>query len=130
MTTDELEPLIPDLEEARERSLADDVRSLAEQARTFAQAELAYQKSRASYAGGEARTIAILGATAAGLAFFALIGLVFGLILALAPLLTAWGSTALVCGVLLIGALVCVLRARGRFRQATLIFSDPEAGAN
>lgn len=130
MTTDELEPLIADWDEARDRSLPDDVRGLAEQARTFAQAELAYQKTRASYLGSEARTIAMLGALAAGLAFFALIGLVVGLILALAPLITAWGSTALVCGVLLIAALVCALRARSGLRRATHTLTNPRAEAS
>ena len=130
MKTDEIEPLIADWEEARDRSLPDDVRGLAEQARIFAQAELAYQKSRASYLGSEARTIAMLGAVAGVLVFFALIGLVFGLILALAPLITAWGSTALVCGVLLIVALVCALRARRGLRRATHNLSNSHKGAS
>ncbi|MEO6091582.1 MAG: phage holin family protein [Novosphingobium sp.] len=127
MTTDELEPLISGWEEARDRSLPDDVRGLAEQARVFAQAELAYQKSRASYVGSEARTIAMLGALAACLVFFALIGLVVGLIFALAPLITAWGSTALVCGLLLLAALVCALRAKRGLRRAIGTLSDSRA---
>ena len=128
MTTDELEPLLPDLEEARSRSLTDDVRGLAERARTFAEAELAFQKSRASFAGQEVKATAVLGVIAVVLVFFALMGLVFGLILALAPLVTAWGSTALVCGALLIAALVCALRARSRWRQAAGTLTGAAAG--
>src|SRR5690606_10872014 len=72
-----------------DRSLADDLRRLSEDARALARAELAYQKSRAAFAGQEAKRIALLGLLAGVLTFFALMALTLGLVLALTPLLTA-----------------------------------------
>ena len=52
---------------------------------------------------------------AAGAANLALIGLMVGMILALTPLITAWGATALVVGVLLVAGVVLALAAKKRF---------------
>ena len=115
-------------DEARERSLEEDLRQLAEDARALAEAELAYQKSRAAFAGQEAKRIAILGAMAAVLVFFALMALTFGLVFALTPLLTAWGATAAVVGGLLLVAVLCGLIAvsRWKYMAAKLSNKEPE----
>jgi ABC-type multidrug transport system fused ATPase/permease subunit len=111
-------------EEARDRSLQDDLRDLAEEARTAAEAEFAFQKSRAAYAGKSLPKIAGLLVGAAVLAFFAMMALVVGLVIALAPLLTAWGSMAFVTVVLLALALVLALTARNRFKATMVIIGD------
>jgi len=107
-----------------ERSLVDDLRQLATDARALAQAEAAYQKSRAAFAGEQAKRIAILGVLAAVLLFFALMALTVGLVIALAPLLTAWGATAAVCGGLLLAAGLCVLLASARWRHMNGVLRD------
>lgn len=113
--------------EASERSLSDDLRQLVDDARAVAQAEVEYQKSRAAFAGQEARGIALLAVLAAVLAFFALMALTVGLVIALIPLLTAWGATAAVTGGLLIIAGLCGLGAARRWRRTrTLLTGDGE----
>ncbi|MCB2075994.1 MAG: phage holin family protein [Novosphingobium sp.] len=114
--------------DARERSLPEDLRELAEDARALAEAEFAYQKSRAAFAGQEAKRIAILGLLAAALVFFALMALTLGLVLALTPMLTAWGATAVVVGGLLLVAAICGILAATRWRNmaVTLSEKDPE----
>lgn len=95
-------------------SLVNDLRQLAGDARTLAEAELAYQTSRAKVAGEAARNIAIYGVVAFVLAFFALGALTVGLLLALTPLVTAWGATAIVVGLLALGAFTCLVAASRR----------------
>ncbi|MCB2061821.1 MAG: phage holin family protein [Novosphingobium sp.] len=121
----ESEPSIAEtLSEARERSLPEDLRQLAEDARALAEAEFAYQKSRAAFAGQETKRIATLGLLAAVLAFFALMALTFGLVLALTPPLTAWGATAVVVGGLFLLSALSGLLAAGRWRRMTVTLSD------
>jgi len=82
--------------DAAERSLVDDVRELVNDGRTLLEAELAYQKSRAALAGRTAKSMAGWIALALSLVFFALMALVMGLLLILAPLIGAVGATVLV----------------------------------
>lgn len=103
--------------DADDRSLLDDVRQLADDARAVARAEVAYQKSRAAFAGQEARSIALFGVLAAVLAFFALMALTLGLVIALTPLITAWGATAAVAGGLLVIAMLCGFSAARRWQR-------------
>lgn len=110
--------------DAAHRSLPDDLRRLAEDAKAFAAAELAYQKSRAAFAGQEARRIALLGLFAAVFVFFALMALTVGLVIALVPILTAWGATGAVFGGLLLVAAVLLFSALGRWKRMTALLSD------
>ena len=84
------------IDDPRDRSLADDIRQLAEDGKAYAEAELAYQKSRAALAGRTAKSMAGWIALALSLVFFALMALVMGLLLILAPLIGAVGATVLV----------------------------------
>lgn len=99
-----------------DRSLLEDVEALIEDGKTYLEAELVFQKARAAFVAQGAKGIAGLGALALGLALLALIGLTVGLILALTPLITAWGATAVVVGALLLGAYLCVRTAMTRWR--------------
>jgi hypothetical protein len=58
------------------------------------------------------------------LVFFALMALTVGLLIALTPLVTAWGATAIVFGGLLVVAACCALLATGRWRRMTAMLSD------
>ena len=102
-----------------DRSLLDDLRMLAGDARTVAEAEFAYQKTRAQVFGGGIGKIAALAVAALLLVSLALIGLVVGLILALTPLLTAWGATAAVVLVLVSLAGIAALWAKSLWTRLT-----------
>lgn len=109
---------------AAERSLVEDVRVLVEDGKLLAQAEIDYHKKRALYAATAAKGITALFGAAAVLAFFAGIALVVGLVLALGQIITYWGSTALVTGVLAIGALMLAKTASSRLNRAKQIITD------
>jgi hypothetical protein len=91
-------------EDIEERSLFDDVEALIDDGKTYLEAEFAFQKTRVAVVADRAKSALIYGAVAMLLAFLALIGLTVGAIIALTPLLTAWGAAALVVGLLLLGA--------------------------
>ena len=125
-----LPPLIAEASDpAPQDSLVGDVRQLALDARTLAQAELAYQTSRAKAAGSGIGKIAGLGVLALVLVYFALMALVFGAVLALAPVLTAWGATGVVMLVLVLLAVICLLLARSRWKRLSALLSDKKDAA-
>ena len=105
-------------------ALVGDLRQLAGDAKNLAEAELAYQASRAKVAGEAARNVAIFGVVAFVLAFFALGALTVGLLLALTPLVTAWGATAIVAGALVLGAFSCLLAANRRISRLRQVLGD------
>jgi Flp pilus assembly protein TadB len=100
-------------------TLVDDVKALVEDGKTYLEAELQFQKSRAALAVDRGRSGAIYGVAAAAVLHLALIALVVGAIFALAPLITAWGATAVVVGLLLIAAVLLGLAAKRRFARLT-----------
>ncbi len=129
---------VPDIEEEKApgatageqelRSLREDVEALIEDGRTYLETELVYQKTRAAFVADRAKGTLMFGAVAILLAFLALIGLILGLILALTPLLTAWGASAVVVGLLVIAALIAGRAAAHRWsRLMQAIDSGPEA---
>lgn len=109
------------------RSLVGDLRQLVEDGRTLLEAELAYQKSRALVAGEAAKGVAGWGALALALVFFALMALVLGLVLALTPLLGAFGATAAVVLGVLAAAALCGWIAAKRWERASVQLSDADA---
>lgn len=101
------DPALAEDDPAGTRSLADDIEALIEDARIYVDAELSYQKTRAGFVADRLKKTIAFGAVAAFLAVLALIGLTVGLIIALTPLITAWGATAVVVlGILLIAYLL------------------------
>lgn len=95
----------------------DDVMSLVDDGLTYAEAEVAFQKTRLAYAGNRVKRIAILAGLSAVMVVFALFALVFGAILALTPLFTAMGATAIVVATLLVVALLFAIFAKARTRE-------------
>ena len=112
----------PDGSEDDGRSLFADIETLIDDGRTFVEAEIAFQKTRMAYTGQKGRNAAVFGVCAAIFAVFALFGLIVGLIIALSPLLTAWGATALIVGILLAAALVCAMTALRNFQKIRAAF--------
>ncbi len=93
-------------------SLRENITVLVEDARTYAEAELAFQKTRAALAGKVAGRAAVYALLALLLLHLALIALAVGVVIALAPYVTIWGAIAIVVGVLLLGVVLLLLRAR------------------
>lgn len=79
-----------------DESLLGGARALLEDGQSLIAAELEFQKARAGFVLGRAKSILTLAALALALLFFALMALVVGLLLALAPLIGPWGSLAVV----------------------------------
>ncbi|WP_170234815.1 phage holin family protein [Croceicoccus sediminis] len=111
---------------AAERSLAEDIKALVSDGRLLAEAEIDFHKKRAIYGANEGKKIAISFAIAGVLAFFAVMGLVFGLILALGQIITYWGSTAVVVGALLLIAFVFVSMGKSRLDRVKSVLSTEE----
>jgi len=108
--------------------LLDELRQFREDARTYAEAELAFQKSRAAILAAGARDVALLGVAGFVAVVFALVALTVGALLALTPLLGAWGATGAVTGVLVLAALIAVWLARRRWRGImALLFTAKDA---
>jgi Flp pilus assembly protein TadB len=120
-------PPEPAAEDGELRSLRDDVEALIEDGKTYLETELVYQKTRAAFVADRAKGAVIYGALAAAFGILALIGLTVGLIIALVPLLTAWGASALVVGLLAVAAFVAMRAASKRWdRLMQAIESDAE----
>ena len=108
-------------------SLFDDAYALYEDGRTYLEAEVAFQKSRAGYASRETGSGVVFALGALAFLHLALIGLVVGLIIALGPMLGAFGATAAVVGVLLVLMAIAGLVARSRFKRVKRAFAKSES---
>ena len=113
-------------EPASERSLFDDIRALISDGRLLAEAEIDFHKKRAIYSAKQGRTIAVLFVVAGVLAFFAVMALVLGLVLALGEVITYWGSTAVVTGTLLVIAGLLISRGKAKARKLKAILTDED----
>lgn len=107
-------------------SLTDDLVALLDDGKTYLEAEKAYQQSRAIYVADRGKRGIIHALVAFALIHTALIGLVVGAVIALSPILTIWGATAVVAGVLLLAGVVLARRALAHFRDAGSTFTDDE----
>lgn len=109
--------------EAPPETAADDgiggaIKALIEDGQTLVEAEIAYRKAQASYGLSEAKSIVVLLLLGIAFAFFTLLALVVGLLLALASYVGVWASLAIVGGVLGILAAICLARAVKRMSHA------------
>mgnify|MGYP003110441910 CR=1 FL=1 len=111
------------------RVLAEDIGALANDALNYFDAEVAFQKSRLRLAGNRLGIAIALGIVAIVLVLLAAIGLTIGLLIALIPLVTAWGATIIVVGLLLLLAYISVLGAKGAVGSIKRAFApdDPVA---
>jgi len=98
------------------RSLIADVEALIDDGKTYLEAELAFQKTRVAFIADRAKAAMVFGAIAALLGFLALVGLTVGAIIALTPLLTAWGASALVVAILLATAALAAHTAARKWK--------------
>ncbi len=92
------------------------LRALIEDAQTLVEAEAGYWRTAFGFAVGRAKNIALLLVAALFFAFFTLMAIVVGLLLALTPLIGPWGALGAVSaslGLLAGGSLWLAIR-RGR----------------
>lgn len=118
----------PDAEGLAQRSLFEDVEALIDDGRTYLEAEIGFQRARVAFIADGAKSALVLGAIALVFVSLALVGLTVGAIIALTPLLGAWGAAALVVGLLLLGAGLCVWRAARKWRAVISTFDHKDAG--
>lgn len=127
---DELEPVgtgeVGSDDEPAFGSLADDVSALIDDGKTYLEAELAFQKTRAGYAGEQTKQGVVYGLAALAFLHLALIALVVGLVIALGPYLTPFGAVAVVVGALLLGVGVFALMAMRRFKAIGTAFKSDD----
>lgn len=115
---------------AATRSLVDNMEALLEDARIYIDAELSYQKTRAGFVADRLKKTVAFGAVAAFLAVLALIGLTVGLIIALTPLITAWGATAVVVLGILLFAYILVRKAAAAWKSLMRAMKENEDTAD
>ncbi|WP_375289788.1 phage holin family protein [Qipengyuania sp.] len=109
---------------ATRHSLIDDVEALFEDGKTYLEAEVAFQKSRAGFAGNRLKFAAVYGAMAFGFLHLALIALTVGIVIALTPVVGPWLATAIVVLALLIGGVIMIIKLRGKVNDIRQAFSD------
>ena len=107
-------------------SLIDDVAALVSDGRNFVQAEVEFQKTRLAFAANRSKSAVVSGLFALAFIHLALIALVVGLVIALAPLVSAWGATAIVVGLLLLGAFLMLLRLRNSTQEIGDAFASAD----
>ncbi len=107
--------------------LSDDISALIQDGRTYAEAEFAFQKTRLSYTAQQGKSAALAVLAAFAFLHLALVALVVGAVIALTPLLSAWGATAVVVGVLLLATVLVLLKARSKARNISDAFAEDEA---
>jgi hypothetical protein len=73
------------------------------------------------------RSGALYGLVAAALLHLALVALVVGAVIALAPVIGAWAATGLVVGALLIAGIALALAAKRRFASLSAAFRETGA---
>ena len=109
-------------------SLTDDVMALLEDGKTYAEAELQFQKSRASYIANRTKGAVGFGLAAFGMFHLALIAATVGVVFALIPLVGAWGATAIVTLLYLLGGVGLLMLVKGRIDDIRNAFDkDPSA---
>jgi hypothetical protein len=111
------DPPIETGDEAAEHSLLEDVEAAIEDGKTYLEAELAFQRTRAVFVADRAKDAALFAALGGALALLALVALTVGLVIALVPLLTAWGAAATVTGLWLLLAALFLRMAMKRWRK-------------
>lgn len=111
-----------------QRSLFDDMEAIIGDGRTYLDAEIQYQKTRAAFVVDRAKDAAIFAAIGGALALLALVALTVGLVIALAPHLTAWGAVAAVTGSWALLAVFFIRLAARRWQRLLGAFLERKEG--
>jgi hypothetical protein len=106
--------------------IKDELTALIEDGKTYAEAELAFQKTRLSFAADRGKSALIYGVLAFGFVHLMLIALVVGAVIALAPTFGGWQATGIVVGVLLIATVILGLLIRSKVKAVAGAFASEE----
>lgn len=113
----------PDHDDQEQGSLLSDMTALYEDGKTYVTSELAFQKTRAQYAGKQSGKVAALGGAALLIANLALIALTVGAVLSLETLVGPLAATLIVTVVLLIAAGVLAYMAKNKVAEISRVMS-------
>jgi hypothetical protein len=105
-------------------SLSDDLFALIDDGKTYVEAEIQYQRTRVAFAFDRGRSGAIFAIAAFAVLHLALVALVVGGVIALTPMIGAWGATALVVGLLVAAGVILALAARRRFARLATAYRE------
>ena len=105
-------------------SFSDDIVALIDDGKTYFEAEVAFQKSRLAFAADRGKSGILYGVCAFAVFHLALVALVIGAIFALTPIITAWGATAVVVGVLLLAGAIFGMKAKNRFARLAEAYEE------
>lgn len=105
-------------------SLSDDVVALIDDGKTLVEAEIAFQKSRLAFAVNRGKSGLFFGVCAFAVLHLALVALVIGAILALTPLISAAGATAIVVSLLVVAGAIFGIKARSRFARLVEAYEE------
>ncbi|MFC3307812.1 phage holin family protein [Blastomonas aquatica] len=120
----------PPVEEAPKPGMIAQLRGLYADGRELIDAEIGFQKARIAAVGQQVRAMAILAIIGLVLISCALIALVVGTMIALIPVLGAWGAMAATVAGSLLLAVLCLWAAAGRIGKISAMFAgDPEPDA-
>lgn len=109
--------------------MIEQIKALYQDGRDLIDAEVNFQRARLSAVGKQVRVMALLGFVGLVLLGCVLIALTVGTMIALIPVLGAWGAMgATVVGSLILAAL-CFWLAFGRIGKVTALFADDTAPA-
>jgi hypothetical protein len=120
----------PGSDGAEPPSLVQLLRALIENAQLLIEAETGYWRKALAFALRRAKSVALLGVLALFFLFFTLMALVVGLLLALAPLIGAWGALGLVTALLALATGGCGWLAVRRAKRTIGLLSGHTAGEN
>ena len=109
-------------------SLAQFASALAKDAALLIEAETAFWRKAVAYALAQTKTIAMLIVLALFLAFFTLMALVVGLLLARAPLIGTWAAMGAVAAGLALFAIVSARIALRRVRRMVRLLTGTGGG--
>ena len=107
-----------------EEPLSEEISTLIEDASNYVQAEVAFQKTRAKFAGRSVASAAAFLIVAIITLHIAIMALAVGLVIALQPLVTIWGAIAIVVGVLLLVTILLALSAKRRADRLSVLFAS------
>lgn len=103
--------------------IKEEIAALVEDGKTYAEAELAFQKTRLSFAADRGKSVLILGVLALGFVHLMLIALVVGSVIALAPMFGGWAAMGIVVGILLLATIIFGLIIRSKVKQVSDAFA-------
>lgn len=124
-----VDPPSPGPDAPEDSGIAAQIAALAADARLAVESEAAWWKLAAAHALASAKRVAILFALAAALVFFALMALVTGSVIALTPLIGAWGATAVVTLALVMAAGLAAKLAIARIRRTLRLLTRADDDA-